>query len=181
MTKIVDEVFAGNTVAYNSLSECVRKNVDLEGKPSKKDWMDNLIFELEMSTLKGKSEAMVLLGYAYLDGKSVKRNAVKAANYAKRAASLHDARGEVLLGFMYANGYGVKLNYKRAMEWFNAAISKGNSSALNNMGAVYEEGLGVKKDIAMAIKYYKQAAEKGNDLAKTNLSRLQSATPKTSV
>jgi TPR repeat protein len=178
MMQVVEELCAGNANTYNVLSKCLSKNIDMEEQPAKKDWMNNLFFELEMCVRKGVTQAMVLLGYAYLDGKSVKQDTRKAANYARRAASLGDARGEVLLGYMYANGFGLKLNYQRAQQWFNSAIQKGNATALNNMGAVYEEGLGVKKNIPLAIKYYKQAAEKGNELAKNNLAKLQGVSQK---
>jgi len=72
--------------------------------------------------LKNEGQALNHLGLAYIEGKGVKKDLLKAANYFKKAAKLNNAAGLNNLGSFYLNHFR---DYKRAFKCYSQSAELG--------------------------------------------------------
>lgn len=118
------------------------------------------------------SEAFAMVGDAYLDGKGVEKNLVKARQWFRKGADMGDITATLKLADCYKRGIGCKVDYSKAMDeylhiaertdryWEKYADSIG--TALYEIGNIYMNGLGVGIDLKKAYHYFKLAVKKGN-------------------
>ena len=113
----------------------------------------------------GNASAQFNLGLMYENGSGVKKDAVQAVAWYRKAAEQGYARAQSNLGVMYENGSGVKKDAVQAVAWYRKAAEQGYASAQSNLGWMYENGIGVKKDLQKALLWYKKS---GSDWAMNN-------------
>ena len=122
----------------------------------------------------GDATAMSNLGMAYLNGRGVARDYVKAREWYQKSADKGNAAGMAGLGMLYVNGHGVARDYVKAREWFQKAADRDHATAMTNLGMLYVNGHGVARDYVKAREWYQKSADKGNAAAKAHLDRLPS-------
>ena len=109
----------------------------------------------------GIAEAQARLGAMYFEGKGVRQDYSKAAQWLEKAANQGDASAQALLGVMYYSGEGVRQDYAKALEWYTKAANQGDASAQSNLGAMYQIGEGVRLDYAKAKEWFGKACDNG--------------------
>ena len=117
----------------------------------------------------GHSEAQCQLGYCYLFGSGIAKDAVAAAVWHAKAAAQGRAEAQSNLGICYKHGSGVAQDFKAAAAWYAKAAAQGLASAQYELGLLYENGEGVAQDLEAAAAWYAKAAEQGDADAQCNL------------
>ncbi len=119
----------------------------------------------------GDHDAQSYLGYLYLCGKGVEKDAAKARYWYQKVVAHPgaDARlvahSQLVLGMLYRSGKGGKQCYSTALQCFLEAADQDYTEAHINIGLLFAEGLGVKKDYEKALYWWELAAEKGHPRA----------------
>lgn len=88
----------------------------------------------------------------------VRRSAVKAAKWFRRAAERGSGPAQNNLGILLGKGNGVKKNVEEALSWLRKAFHAGDSCAAQNIAITYRE----KGDLKAAVKWFRKAAEAGD-------------------
>lgn len=117
----------------------------------------------------GDAESQFNFGQAYVEGKGVPKDEVKAMEWFQKAATQGLAKAQFQLGTMHANGDGTPKDGVKAVEWYQKAAAQGHDSAQFKMGVAYSEGNGVPKDKVKAVEWYQKAAAQGHVSAQTLL------------
>ena len=84
---------------------------------------------LERANRNGNTDAAYRLGKEYLTGKSVQKEAVKAAEYLRHAADKNHPWANYLLGKLYLTGNGVPKDEEAAWNYFRMANASGHPYA----------------------------------------------------
>lgn len=124
---------------------------------------------LSSAAAHGNSDALIGLNYMHVRGDGVPRNAVVAAEYARRAAALGNPEGAMALGYKYQHGVGVSKDLELAVRLHCRAIEFGNPRAMNNLAIMHYEGTYVTPSIAEARSLWRQSAERGHVNGAANL------------
>ena len=111
------------------------------------------------------SDAIIMLGQLYHDGKGVKKDYNEAIKLYERAREFRHPTAMNNLGYMYNYGQGVEQDYDKAKELYEKATKLGNTSAMINLGHMYNYGRGVEKDCNKAKELYEKAIYLGNEKA----------------
>ena len=109
----------------------------------------------------GNAEALYVMGRLILEGKGVKKNNTRAAEFFRLAAEKGDVSAMNSWATSLVTGDGVPRNYHEAARWFRKAADQGLAMAQYNLGYLYAYGKGVPKDEAAAIDWYTRAANQG--------------------
>lgn len=117
-------------------------------------------------------DALVAMGYRYITGDGVARDARKAAECFRKAADKGHAMAQFNLGVCYEEGEGVPKNLATAASLYRQAAEKGMSNAQYNYGIFLLDGRGVRKDRSGAIVWLRKAAAQGHAGAKKVLKEL---------
>ncbi len=121
----------------------------------------------------GNVEAQLALGKAYEDGKGVKRDFLKAANWYKTALRQGDVEATFRLARLVHRGGGkLAQSPDLAAQLYRRAAQQGHSGAQNWLGFCYQFGFGLTADYARAVNWYRKAAEQGYPAAQNNLGML---------
>ena len=110
----------------------------------------------------GFAPAQLGLGWAYLNGDGVPRNAIEATKWFRKAAIQGLPKAEFRLGVAYLKGLGVSRNHDKALRWFRRAGLHGELDAAWFVAYVYQIGDGVPQNFAEAAKWYRIGAERGD-------------------
>lgn len=121
----------------------------------------------------GDSDALVMIGTAYLFGSRVERDYVEAERWSRRAADMSNPHGENNLGLLYLDGLGVEKDEVLARQWFQKAANRGDKLAQTNLGHLYEQGIGGPQSDEEALRWYRLAAEQGDAEARKGIRRLE--------
>ncbi len=105
--------------------------------------------------------AMAALGQLFDEGKIVKKDSVKAADWFLKAARAGDKYSMEFIAWCYREGEGSN------KIWMNRfAVSQGaeagRPSAMSTLASFYASGKGVAKDEALALKWLRKAADLGD-------------------
>lgn len=95
----------------------------------------------------------------------VRRSAVKAAKWFRRATEHGSGPAQNNLGILLGNGNGVRKNVEEALSWLRRAFRAGDSCAAQNIAITYRE----KGDLRAAVKWFRKAAETGDGEAQIQL------------
>jgi hypothetical protein len=131
----------------------------------------------------GDHNAQSYLGYLFLCGKIVEKDAEKARYWYERVLEQPNADAKIvahaklILGMLYRSGKGGVQCYKTAMDCFLAAAKQGYTDAHINIGLLYAQGLGVEKDYDKALYWWSLAAEKGHPRASLYVASLKKTPP----
>ncbi len=120
----------------------------------------------------GDPAAQRNVGHLFRKGLGVPQDALKAAEWYRRAAELGFARAQANLASMYLHGNGVPQDYAEAAKWFESAARKDYAIAQYNLALMYERGLGVERSDPKALSWYYSAARAGHKKAAERLSML---------
>ncbi|MEM7569502.1 MAG: tetratricopeptide repeat protein [Pseudomonadota bacterium] len=110
------------------------------------------------STLKNAS-GMYNLGWAYANGRGVKKSASKSRRWFRKAAEAGSAAGQEVVGINYYKGNGVRQDYKEARVWLEKAADANRPKAAYWFAYMHETGKGGKIDMQKASDYYVIAAK----------------------
>jgi len=125
---------------------------------------------------KGDAIAQHLLGYYYLTGEGVAKDAVESIKWFRKAADQDYAPAQNLLGIAYKAPRGVAKDDVESVKWFRKAADQGHAQAQYNLGGCYKNGEGVAKDMAEAVKWLRKAANQGHAPAQTSLETMRATT-----
>ena len=117
----------------------------------------------------GNAEALYVMGRLILEGKGVKKNNTRAAEFFRLAAEKGDVSAMNSWATSLVTGDGVPRNFHEAARWFRKAAEQGHASAQYNLGLRYANGQGVPQDYKEAVAWYRKAAEQGLAAAQNNL------------
>jgi len=109
---------------------------------------------------KGSVEAMVYLGFLYLQGKGVEQSTWEAAKYFTQAAEQGHPIAQVHVGLMHRDGVGMRKSPTDAKTWFERASKQGNALGKYSLGEMmlhYEN-----TDWLDIVDLFIAAADKGN-------------------
>lgn len=117
--------------------------------------------------------ASTLAGLAYLKGKGVKQDFVKARELLQKAVQVSDGAGTTQLGLMYLRGIGVDKDLTKAAELLKHAAEYGvfypdtgnenNGDAQYELGVASDTGAGLSKNVGNAYMWFKLACESISD------------------
>jgi TPR repeat protein len=120
-------------------------------------------FELNSQSAElGFHDAVLAMGWFYLNGLGVEEDVAKAEAWYRRSARQGDPRAMFSLGQM---AY-VARDYSEARRWLERAQNKGHHRSTYWLGKLYWRGHGVSKDQAEAMRLFQQAAQMRNPEAK---------------
>ena len=87
----------------------------------------------------GHVEAQGTLGYMYLKGWGVPKDATKAVYWHTKAAEQGSVPAQYNLGSFYAQGVSVPQNDAKAVYWTTKAAKQGHATAQYNLGHIYKQ------------------------------------------
>jgi TPR repeat protein len=114
----------------------------------------------------GSSEAQLLLGAMYHEGKGVTQDYIESEKWFRKSAEQGNAVAQRYLGQIYEEGRnGIPQNYFEAIKWFRLAADQGDAEAQYSIGSMFRKGIGLSQDYAEAMKWYRLAANQDNSNA----------------
>lgn len=110
----------------------------------------------------GMHDAVLAMGWFYLNGVGVKADAQAAVHWYKKAARQGDPKAMYSLGeIAYRSG-----DHAEALTWFKKAAGDGHQRSNLWIGKMYWRGHGVPQDQKLAEDYFTQAASGKVDAAR---------------
>jgi localization factor PodJL len=109
----------------------------------------------------GDAKAIFEIGARYADGRGVKTDLKKAAEWYEKSAELGLAPAQYRAGNFYEKGLGVARDVKKAKTWYQLAANQGNASAMHNLAVLFATGADGAPDNDAAARWFLQAAELG--------------------
>lgn len=117
----------------------------------------------------GDARAMFEIGSRYANGRGVKADMQKAAEWYEKAAALGFAPAQYRTGNLYEKGIGVTRDVKKAQDWYRQAAAQGNAGAMHNLAVLLAMGADGVPDNDAAAHWFLQAAELGITDSQFNL------------
>ncbi|WP_274630150.1 peptidoglycan-binding protein [Arvimicrobium flavum] len=117
----------------------------------------------------GDPKAMFEVGARHSEGRGVKTDNEKAAEWYERAAELGLAPAQYRIGNMYEKGVGVERDLAKAKTWYQMAAEQGNASAMHNLAVLYAMGADGTTDNESAARWFVKAGELGVKDSQFNL------------
>lgn len=102
----------------------------------------------------GHADAILAMGWFYLNGIGVERDVKKAKNWYRDSARRGEPKAMFSLGQIACD----ERNFKDARRWFTRASEAGHARSLYWLGRLYWRGHGVERDQRHAKKLFYQAA-----------------------
>lgn len=117
----------------------------------------------------GDPKAMFEIGSRYTDGRGIKADNNKAADWYERAAELGLAPAQYRIGNMYEKGIGVDRDLTKAKTWYQMSADQGNASAMHNLAVLYAMGADGTTDNESAARWFQKAGDLGVKDSQFNL------------
>lgn len=114
---------------------------------------------LEKAEKENDSMAMALVGIAYLQGREVEANPVKAVSWFQKSAGLGNAFGQYNLAECLCSGIGISKNFELGAMWALKSAKQGYDRAQYLIGRLYLYGDGVKQNEEEAFRWLMRASE----------------------
>ena len=121
----------------------------------------------------GDAYAQYKLGCEYLNGRTMPKDAEKAAEWFTKAAKQDQMDAVYMLARCYDRGWGVEQDEDTAVKLYKIAAGEEQADAEYELGRCFELGRGVRKDMDSAIMWYEDAAEHGSWDAEERLKELR--------
>lgn len=109
----------------------------------------------------GNTEAQLMLGQLYLDGRGVAVNTEQALHWFRQAAGKSDPMAVNMVGRCLENGWGTAIDLAAAAEHYRRAAESGLDWGQYNYANLLRTGQGIPRDMAQAFVLYQQAAAQG--------------------
>ena len=113
--------------------------------------------------------AKVVVGYYYLEGKGIQKDAKTAVMWFKDATTQqHDDIGRAYnnLAYCYEHGEGVEIDLEKAFEYYKLAAQNKDNNSYCNLAECYELGKGTSINFNEAIKWYETCINNGTPIGK---------------
>ena len=107
----------------------------------------------KVAAQKGDARALYDLALCYEQGREVKQDYSKAADYLLQSAEKGYTPAEVRLGSFFGRGLGVQKDMQQAINWYRKAAEQGDPLAQYAMGSFCSIGRGVPKDVSEAMEW----------------------------
>lgn len=120
----------------------------------------------------GDPKAYFEIGAVYTEGRGVKADFAKAAEWYQRAADAGVVPAQYRLGSLYEKGTGVPRNPARARALYQQAAESGNANAMHNLAVMLASGNGANPDFTLASMWFAKAADLGLRDSQFNLAIL---------
>lgn len=120
---------------------------------------------------RGHAKAAVMMGDAYLRGRSLSETHEEALRWYRKAAENGSAVAYIRIGDFYA-GRATATEALRALEWYRKAADAESAIAMVRLGKMFGEGRGVPQDQALAAAWFSRAAAMGSGAAMVELGAL---------
>ncbi len=138
------------------------------------DELQKAVTYLQKAVAAGNIEAMMRLGYFYINGIGVEEDKEKALKLLFRPALEGYSFARLCVGSAYYYGYGTEPNYKKALIFLlpltdAEAGGEPNADACYIVARCYQFGRGVDEDPQEALRYMEMAADGGSAPAQTAL------------
>ncbi len=127
---------------------------------------------LRMAASSGDPKAQFIVATAWLQGRAVKRDFAKAAQWYAKAAAKGLAVAQYRLGTLYERGRGLPHDTARARHWYEQAARAGNVKAMHNLAVILANNTAGKADYAASAHWFRMAAEHGLRDSQYNLAVL---------
>jgi TPR repeat protein len=111
--------------------------------------------------LAGNDAASFGMGVLFMEGQSVRRDDVRAAQWFHLAAAQGHRDAALQLGHRYHRGLGVQQSDESAAYWFGMGARGGERLAMVALGLSYAAGRGVPQDWPLAAAWWEEAAAAG--------------------
>jgi TPR repeat protein len=127
----------------------------LEGRGVKKD--ERQAFEVNrMAAVEGHADAVLAMGWFYINGVGVERSTIDAKTWYRRSARKGEPRAMFSLGFM---AYEEK-DWADALMWFKRAADSGHHRSQFWIGKLHWRGDAVPRSRSEALRLFHLAAKK---------------------
>jgi TPR repeat protein len=109
----------------------------------------------------GNSNAMVIMGDRFYEGRGVVKDYKKAFNLYKSAANSGNPRGQSGLAMLYIKGEGVEKNLEEGKRYNDLALESNDARAMYNMVYFRKNEAGTWLNKSVELNYYEALAVKG--------------------
>ena len=137
---------------------------DLVGQ--RESLINEAVYWYTKSAEQGNTQAQVNLGFMYLNGIGVEKDASKAAKLFSAPSEKDDAKAQYFLGQAYLHGDGIEKNENKSFVLFKKSAEQGHVDAQAQLGFAYSLGQGVEVNMAEALKWFKKASSKGSKISR---------------
>lgn len=114
----------------------------------------------------GNAKAQVNLGFMYLNGIGVEKDASKAVKLFSLASEKDNAKAQYYLGEAYLHGDGIEKNENKSFVLLKKSAEQGEVDAQAALGFAYGLGQGVEVNKAEALKWFKKASSNGSEISR---------------
>lgn len=164
--KRVIEMYCGDRPEFSACFQDLRKFYEARGGDAE------AARTMHDACEKGFMRACSGIGFMYLAGYGLERDATRAAEFYRLACRSGDPWGCSDLGTLYSKGNGVERDKVAAVNLYRQACELGDWRGCTNLGYMYDHGNGVEQDEARAVEIYKQACENEDATGCSNLARM---------
>ena len=116
---------------------------------------------LREAAVAGERNAQFVIASRYLDGKTIKQDFAKAADWYRKAAEQELAPAQYRLGTLYERGRGVEKNIETARQWYQRAAEQHNVKAMHNLAVIYANNENGTAQFDKAARWFNAAADHG--------------------
>ena len=137
---------------------------DLAGQ--RESLINEAVYWYTKSAEQGNTQAQVNLGFMYLNGIGIEKDASKAAKLFSAPSEKDDAKAQYFLGQAYLHGDGIEKNENKSFVLFKKSAEQGHVDAQAQLGFAYSLGQGVEVNMAEALKWFRKASSKGSKISR---------------
>ncbi|MCR5315407.1 MAG: caspase family protein [Bacteroidaceae bacterium] len=153
-----------NAKEFLPKAEKTLKEQQLSEEPEESEESEENLYQQYITAAKqGNAGAQYVIGYCYVKGDDVTKDATQAVSWFRKAADQGLAEAQNALGICYYGGEGVKQDYVQTASLFRKAADQGYAPAQRNLGYLYYNGEGVSQDYAQAVSWLRKAAEQEDE------------------
>ena len=127
---------------------------------------------LRMAASNGDPKAQFVIASHYLEGRAVKRDFFKAAQWYAKAAAKGLAPAQYRLGTLYERGRGLPRDAAQAKVWYEKAAQAGNVKAMHNLAVILANNSAGGANYTEAARWFEAAARHGLRDSQYNLAVL---------
>ena len=127
---------------------------------------------LRMAASNGDPKAQFVVASHYLEGRAVKRDFFKAAQWYAKAAAKGLAPAQYRLGTLYERGRGLPHDPAQARIWYEKAARAGNVKAMHNLAVILANNSAGRANYTEAARWFEAAARHGLRDSQYNLAVL---------
>jgi TPR repeat protein len=127
-----------NAKEFLPKAEKTLKEQQLSEEPEESEESEENLYQQYITAAKqGNAGAQYVIGYCYVKGDGVTKDATQAVSWFRKAADQGLAEAQNALGICYYGGEGVKQDYVQTASLFRKAADQGYAPAQRNLGYLY--------------------------------------------